>query len=426
MKYGFVLALLVCSLGLSGCGSSANPSSTTQSTATSPQPAGSPSPQPAPAPAPPPPSPSPAPAPTPQPSPPPGPGVTVALPALSTTGTTAVTSPIHFQATATPNSNASVTGYVIYVDNQNVYQNFSTSLDTWVVVSAGNHNVYIDAWDSTGAKFTAPATQSNYAINVTGFTPVTPPANAVQISSIDQPATGYWTVDNSGGAGGQCSNGGSIGSFASSSDPNTSDPPASGVGQHFVLNSQCQYDDTLFYWKDPTPPTNADTNFLWDFWFYIPTTTQTNTIQALEFDLFEALPMSNGVQEFMFGSQCNYASNQWQLWLSNNGNLTWTNAASPCQFSTGTWHHATYFMQRVTPTGYPIIPATLDSSTDTNTYLRFGTVTIDGVTTYFGDVANSTAQSSWSPVLGVQHQLDSSASGITIDEYITQESVTMW
>jgi hypothetical protein len=425
MKRAFVLALLVCSLGLSGCGSSANSNSTSRS-ASSPQPQQSPSPTPAPqpAPAPQPPSPSPAPDPPP-PSPPPGPGVAVALPVLSTSSTTAVASPVHFQATATPNGNASVTGYVIYVDSQNVYQNFTTTLDTWVVLSAGNHNVHISAWDSTATKFTAPPQQSDYAINVTGFAPVTPPASAVQISNIDQPSTGSWTVDNNNNVGGTC-NDGSIGVFASSSDPDTAEPPASGVGQHFVLNSKCQYDDSLFYWKDPTPPTNAYTNLVWDFWFYLPTSTKTSSIQALEFDLFEALPMSSGVQEFMFGSQCNYATNEWQLWLSNNGNLAWTNAASPCQFSTGTWHHATYFLQRVTPTGYLVIPASLTSTTDTNTYTRFGTVTIDGVTTYFGDVANSTAQSSWSPVLGVQHQLDSAVSGITIDEYVTQESVTMW
>jgi hypothetical protein len=349
----------------------------------------------------------------------------VQLPVLATTTTTSVSSPVHFQATAIPESNASITGYVIYIDNQNVYQNFSTSLDTWVVLSAGSHNVHISAWDSIGTKFTAPSQQSDYTINVTGFAAPTPPANATQILNIDQPATGYWTLDNNSNVGGSC-NDGSIGVFASSSDPNTADPPASGVGQHFVLNSQCQYDDSLFYWKDPTPPTNANTNLLWDFWFYLPTTTQISTIQALEFDLFEDLPMSDGVHEFMFGSQCNYASNQWQLWLNNNGKLAWMNAASPCQFSTGTWHHATYFLQRVTPTGYPVIPASLTSTSDTNTYLRFGTVTIDGVTVYLGDVAYSTNQPSWSPVLGVQHQLDSAASGITIDEYVTQESVTVW
>lgn len=78
-------------------------------------------------------------------------------------------------------------------------------------------------------------------------------------------------------------------------------------------------------------------------------------------------------------------------------------------------------------TGYPVIPSSLSSSTDTNSYLRFGTVTIDGVTTYFGDtVASTIPQPAWSPVLGVQHQLDSAASGITINEYVTQESVTSW
>jgi hypothetical protein len=36
-----------------------------------------------------------------------------------------------------------------------------------------------------------------------------------------------------------------------------------------------------------------------------------------------------------------------------NGVLAWVNTGlSPCQFSTGAWHHMTYFLQRVTASGY--------------------------------------------------------------------------
>src|SRR5262249_33972732 len=147
-----------------------------------------------------------------------------------------------------------------------------------------------------------------------------------------------------------------------------------------------------------------------------------------EFDLFQAVQMSDGVHEFMFGTQCNYVSNQWQLWLPQGSSLAWVDTGiSPCRFSAGTWHHATYFLQRVTASGYQEIPRTFSPTTDPNTSLRFATLTIDGETVYLGGVSWSTIPNpAWSPVLGVQHQLDSSAAGVTIEEYVDGETLISW
>ena len=127
------------------------------------------------------------------------------------------------------------------------------------------------------------------------------------------------------------------------------------------MNGTCQYDDSLFYLEvQPIPQSFASaTNYLWEFWFYIPNTTQSNTVQAMEFDLFQAVPLSDGMHEFMFGSQCNYAKNAVGLLAaerlpSDLGEFQ----CSPCRFSTGTWHHAVYFLQRVTSAGYQQIPLT--------------------------------------------------------------------
>ena len=130
----------------------------------------------------------------------------------------------------------------------------------------------------------------------------------------------------------------------------------------------------------------------------------------------------------MFGSQCHYRSNQWQLWLPKNGVLAWVNTGlSPCQFSTGAWHHMTYFLQRVTASGYQKGRGSGPSASDTNTHLRFGTLTLDGTTMYLGAVSNSTIPyPAWSPVLGVQHQLDTAAGGVTIEQYVSRETVTAW
>jgi len=347
--------------------------------------------------------------------------VTIQSPALEAGNTVNLTSPVHFQVTA--ESDLNVTGYVVYVDSENVYQNHSVLADAWVVLGPGIHSVYVKAWDSSGNL----ASTETYSMNVIGFAPPTPPINATLLPSLSADPS-MWTVDNGQGVGGQC-NDGTIEPFTSTFDPNTAnspDMPNGGLHEH--LTSKCQYDDSLFYRK-ASGNFAGNTNFLWDFWFYIPTTTRESSIQALESDLYQAVQLSDGVHEFMFGSQCNYIANQWQIWLPSNGRLTWMNAGTnyPCRFSAGTWHHAIYYLQRVTPSGYQNIPASFSPSTDLNSSLRFGTLTIDGATIYLGGLSYSTIPNPhWSPTLGIQHQLDSAESGITIDEYMDKDSLTTW
>ncbi|MGA9528740.1 MAG: hypothetical protein WBS24_11545 [Terriglobales bacterium] len=344
--------------------------------------------------------------------------VSLQSPALSDTGKTSLLSPIHVLATAEDTS--PITGYVVYVDNHDVYSNSNSSADAWISIPAGAHSLSVKALDANSSLAT-----STYQIDVTGFTAPAAPSNAHRIVNIDSQG---WTVDNAPGVGGNCNNG-SLGDFSSTSDPNTENVPASGQGQHFILTSTCQYDDSLFYRKYSSTSFASDTNFLWDFWFYIPKTTQSNTVQALEFDLFHAVPLSDGVHEFMFGSQCNYVTNQWEFWLPvTSSQLSWLPPGNlPCRFTPGQWHHATYFLQRVSPSGYQVIPKAFTPSTDANISLRFGTVTIDGKSVYVGGVSWSTIPiPQWSPVLGVQHQLDSAAAGAVIDEYADRESLTSW
>jgi hypothetical protein len=86
-----------------------------------------------------------------------------------------------------------------------------------------------------------------------------------------------------------------------------------------------------------------------------------------------------------------------------------------------------YFLQRVTASGYQKGRGSAQSPGDTNTHLRFGTLTLDGTTMYLGAVSNSTIPyPAWSPVLGVQHQLDTAAAGVTIEQYVSRETVTAW
>src|SRR5450631_2463908 len=134
--------------------------------------------------------------------------VSVQSPTLSAGTTTSVTTPVHFVATA--DSNLNITGYVVYVDGNNVYRNFSPSLDAWVVLApGGTHSLFITAWDSSGTYLST----ATYSINVTGVAPPTPPTIATRMANSDKPELFSWTVDNGSGVGGQC-NDGSLGTFS--------------------------------------------------------------------------------------------------------------------------------------------------------------------------------------------------------------------
>jgi hypothetical protein len=68
-------------------------------------------------------------------------------------------------------------------------------------------------------------------------------------------------------------------------------------------------------------------------------------------------------------------------------------------------------------------------TTDTNTEGLFGTLTIDGYTYYVGQIVQSSIPiPGWSPVLGVQRQLDMPplSTTQTINEYVDQETVYTW
>jgi hypothetical protein len=67
--------------------------------------------------------------------------VSVQSPGLSTTTTANVTTPLHFSVTA--DSDLKITGYVVYIDGNNVYRSFSPSLDAWVVFPPGGTHSFI-------------------------------------------------------------------------------------------------------------------------------------------------------------------------------------------------------------------------------------------------------------------------------------------
>ncbi|MBV8200224.1 MAG: hypothetical protein JOZ15_06340, partial [Acidobacteria bacterium] len=110
--------------------------------------------------------------------------VTITVNVTSPTGSSS-TSPVRFTATATDSGGYSITGYVVYSDSTNVYQNHISTLDTWVILPFGTHNVFVRAWDSQGNY----GSSQLKALDVQGTVIPTPLAGAVTFHNLDDNQT---------------------------------------------------------------------------------------------------------------------------------------------------------------------------------------------------------------------------------------------
>jgi hypothetical protein len=344
-------------------------------------------------------------------------GSDVAVTLISPSASGTYPTPVNFQATAS--SSQTITGYVVYTNasgsNTGVYQNNGQStLDAWVILpltssgGAQTQNVFVRAWNSGGYCGDSPV----LTVTASGAYVPAPLAQTQVFSNADDDQSGDGGVTHGWGDCGNCA-GGSPSTVSFSFGQN---PTLDGNGSFRLNVSGGNYVDGLFWYK--VGAQDSDTNFLWDFWFQVGGNTAAQG-QALEFDLFQVV----GGQEYMFGTQCNYSSGTWQAWNAASGQ--WIDAIpntatdqsptgtpiSCSKFAPGTWHHLQYFLQR--------------------TYggrILYGNVTVDGITTQWNISAppNSTT---WSDVLGIQHQLDTnnSFSGTTtLSEWVEEESLFAW
>jgi hypothetical protein len=160
--------------------------------------------------------------------------------------------------------------------------------------------------------------------------------------------------------------------------------------------------NVLFHWQ---PGTTCDTctwvRFETDV--YVPA-----SVANYEFDSFIVTPTMDG----MFGKQCNTTSHFWQY---ANQTSAWTNGPIACSLSTGVWHHL-IFSDSWDPA---------DTSCGGFPTLRFGSITIDGVThSWAGTTICGTAiPSGWTHTFGCQFQMDSSAAA-SVTEYV--DNVNCW
>ncbi|HEY3705623.1 MAG TPA: hypothetical protein VGL22_11215 [Terracidiphilus sp.] len=298
---------------------------------------------------------------------------------------------VHVYATA--NSPHGVVGWVIYVDDNVAYRdtNHTDTLSQNLNLSNGRHLIYARAWDQTrfGTSATlllqvGPAPASRAAIPA-------PPATAKKFTQM-QNTTADWKQCS------LCAEGTNL-STNYWTAPFRTEPSMSGSSRE-LFDGGLPWTNALFI--KTMPGTNAATHYVWDFWVYHDATSAAN-IWSAEFDLFHFL----GGTEFMIGSQCDFGDGYWNTWDSANNR--WIVTGMPCpRWAADTWHHVQWYVERISPTQY-----------------RYDTLSVDGHA-YAVNQVWTVNPTPWPDAIGIQYQLDQSASGTPVHEWIDNVKLTTW
>jgi hypothetical protein len=173
---------------------------------------------------------------------------------------------------------------------------------------------------------------------------------------------------------------------------NQTTPSTDGASTELFMSGQ-GYSNVPYYNK--LGPLDSASHFTWDFWVQVDSTS--SNAQTFEFDTFQFM---NG-RRYMFGTQCNYANGQWQIW--NEGGKYWLNAGFACQ----------KFVL-----------------TDTQMYYDSFSIQHQGRTTtqslYALAEPSGPLPAVWGDNLGVQFQLDLWPSGGELHEWIDQVTLTAY
>jgi len=179
-----------------------------------------------------------------------------------------------------------------------------------------------------------------------------------------------------------------------------STPARDGSSTQFYVSANNPYSDVLFWEK--LGAQSWATQFIWDFWVQVDNASV--GAQALEYDLFQFV----GTTEYMFGTQCVYASGQWNVW--NGAAKKWVPVPVACTaFSPNVWHHIVLQVHRTS-----------------DTQMHYDSLTLDG-TQYVLNLAEPSGPLplGWSENMGVQWQLDTASSPLSFNEWIDNVKLTI-
>lgn len=107
---------------------------------------------------------------------------------ISSPGTSASGSSLHFVASATPSSGRSIVAMAVYLDSQLSYKTGSSTVDTYVPVTQGTHNAVVQSWDNAGS-----VSKNQVTVSVSGSSPSpAPPTPGSGPFASDFSSTSNW------------------------------------------------------------------------------------------------------------------------------------------------------------------------------------------------------------------------------------------
>ena len=255
-----------------------------------------------------------------------GAAVTVTSPANGS-GTS---SPIHVVGSA--QSPAGIVAMHVYLENNDVYQTGTNSVDTYVNASSGSHNLVVQAWDGNGNIYKQPV-----SVSVNAQPPINGYNNINQMSG--------WSSCNS------CAGAGGTGAPVSySMTQGVASPSMDGQSAQFWLGGGYPYAGAL-WWEELTPQPGAS-HFTYDLQFYYQNAAAP---QALEFDVNQVV----GGSRYIFGTECNFReTGTWRVWDTTD--VRWVDTGIPCSAAANSWNHVTWELQRNGDGSYTFVAITLN------------------------------------------------------------------
>jgi Bacterial Ig domain len=304
--------------------------------------------------------------------------------------------------TANGGSPNGISGWVVYVDDQNAYQtdNGSNSLSASVNIGGGSHTLYVRAWDKSNGQY---GTSSKISFSVSGSTSSSGSAGGSTVTAgktiYDIQSLGGWD---------SCT----VCAGANGNGPSASydlwqwqsDPSMDGKSSRFVIWGGAPFSDVL-WWKSVSNAignTTVPHHFIYDTYFMVD---NSSAVQSMEFDINQFV---NG-HSLIFGTQCNVLDgNNWDIW--DNQNNRWVHTGVWCGApSARTWHHLTVEVER---------------ASDGGDWLHYVAITLDGNKHYI-DAWYPPSSTGWSGIT-LNFQMDSDYAGHGYSTWLDKLTFSYW
>ena len=303
-------------------------------------------------------------------------GVSVSSPANGST----VGSPVHIVA----QGSTDVHTMQVYVDNVLKYQVSGAKVDTSLAMAGGSHYIVAQGWSTSGAIYKTPVTGTGSGTTTT----TSGSTGSKTYNSIDQ-MTGWQSCGACAGIGGS----GPVATYWMKQG--VSSPSMDGSAAQFYEGGKAWAN--ALWWKQLGANAGAS-HFVYDLYFYV---NYPGNAQALEFDLNQSL---NG-KKYIFGTQCNVAAGQWDVW--NTAGNAWVHTGISCTAPPAyKWNHLTLEFQR------------------SNGQTVFLAVTLNGVKKYINRTYNAKAVSA--SELNVAFQMDLKGAGAGYTTWLDKVKLTVW